>query len=121
MPPQRDPISVRTTRLNNLILGKGVGAVQKSASNASRRSIVPINITSAAVAEAICREGLLDAFCLLYNECDKETLKKRDRNIAEFVTKCEFPFNIKGGLIPLLYLCIFLQFVLLLRRLASCE
>lgn len=121
MPPQRDPISVRTTRLNNLILGKGVGAVQKSASNASRRSIVPINTTSAAVAEAICREGLLDAFCLLYNECDKETLKKRDRNIAEFVTKCEFPFNIKGALIPLLYLCIFLQFVLLLRRLASCE
>ncbi|KAH8397401.1 hypothetical protein KR222_002727 [Zaprionus bogoriensis] len=87
MPPQRDPISVRTTRLNNLILGKGVGAVQKSASNATRRSIVPISTTSAAVAEAICREGLLDAFCLLYNECDKEALKKRDRNIADFVTK----------------------------------
>lgn len=87
MPPQRDPISVRTTRLNNIILGKGVGAIQKSASAASRRSIVPINTTSAAVAEAICREGLLDAFCLLYNECDKETLKKRDRNIAEFISK----------------------------------
>ncbi|EDV97406.1 citron rho-interacting kinase [Drosophila grimshawi] len=88
MPPQRDPISVRTTRLNNLILGKGVGAVQKTSSSASRRSIIPVNnTTSAAVAEAICREGLLDAFCLLYNECDKETLKKRDRNIAEFVNK----------------------------------
>ncbi|KAM8708815.1 hypothetical protein ACLKA7_015737 [Drosophila subpalustris] len=87
MPPQRDPISVRTTRLNNLILGKGVAAVQKPSSGASRRSIVPINTTSAAVAEAVCREGLLDAFCLLYNECDKETLKKRDRNIAEFVNK----------------------------------
>ncbi|XP_064548386.1 citron Rho-interacting kinase [Drosophila montana] len=87
MPPQREPISVRTTRLNNLILGKGVGAVQKPSSSASRRSIVPVNTASAAVAEAICREGLLDAFCLLYNECDKETLKKRDRNIAEFVNK----------------------------------
>ncbi|KAH8370889.1 hypothetical protein KR093_005465 [Drosophila rubida] len=86
MPPQRDPISVRTTRLNNLILGKGVGAIQKPL-GATRRSIVPISTTSAAVAEAVCREGLLDAFCLLYNECDKETLKKRDRNIAEFVTK----------------------------------
>ncbi|KAH8307050.1 hypothetical protein KR044_004016 [Drosophila immigrans] len=86
MPPQRDPISVRTTRLNNLILGKGVGAIQKPL-GATRRSIVPISSTSAAVAEAVCREGLLDAFCLLYNECDKETLKKRDRNIAEFVTK----------------------------------
>ncbi|XP_023164478.2 citron Rho-interacting kinase [Drosophila hydei] len=87
MPPQREPISVRTTRLNNLILGKGVGAVQKSSTSALRRSVVPLNTASAAVAEAICREGLLDAFCLLYNECDKETLKKRDRNIAEFVNK----------------------------------
>lgn len=90
MPPQREPISVRTTRLNNLILGKGVGAVQKSSTSALRRSVVPLNTASAAVAEAICREGLLDAFCLLYNECDKETLKKRDRNIAEFVNKCKF-------------------------------
>ncbi|XP_030385386.1 citron Rho-interacting kinase [Scaptodrosophila lebanonensis] len=89
MPPQRDPISVRTTRLNNLILGKGVSVTQKPASSAAcvRRSVVPVSTTSAAVAEAICREGLLDAFCLLYNECDKETLKKRDRNIAEFVNK----------------------------------
>ncbi|XP_017844328.2 citron Rho-interacting kinase [Drosophila busckii] len=65
MPSQRKPISVRTTRLNNLILGKNAGVAQKR----------------------ICREGLLDAFCLLYNECDKDTLKKRDRNIAEFVNK----------------------------------
>ncbi|XP_037930564.1 citron Rho-interacting kinase-like, partial [Teleopsis dalmanni] len=33
------------------------------------------------------RETLLDVFCLLYNECDKDTLKKRDRNIADFVNK----------------------------------
>ncbi|XP_001353403.2 citron Rho-interacting kinase isoform X2 [Drosophila pseudoobscura] len=89
MPPQRDPISVRTTRLNNLILGKGVGVTQKPAgsSGGSRRSILPVSTTSAAVAEAVSREGLLDAFCLLYNECDKDALKKRDRNISEFVNK----------------------------------
>lgn len=97
MPPKMEPISVRTARLNNLILGKGAGVCAKPAGSASgsgipastRRSIVPVSTTSAAVAEAICREGLLDAFCLLYNECDKDTLKKRDRNIAEFVNKCE--------------------------------
>jgi len=98
MPPKLEPISVRTARLNNLILGKGAGVVcGKPAGNAAgsggsssaRRSIIPVPTTSAAVAEAICREGLLDAFCLLYNECDKDTLKKRDRNIAEFVNKCE--------------------------------
>ncbi|XP_070070663.1 citron Rho-interacting kinase isoform X1 [Drosophila takahashii] len=91
MPPTLEPISVRTARLNNVILGKGVGvACAKPAGNVSasaRRSIIPVSTTSAAVAEAICREGLLDAFCLLYNECDKDTLKKRDRNIAEFVNK----------------------------------
>ncbi|XP_022225302.2 citron rho-interacting kinase [Drosophila obscura] len=89
MPPQRDPISVRTTRLNNLILGKGVGVTQKpsGSSGNARRSIVPVSTTSAAVAEAVSREGLLDAFCLLYNECDKDALKKRDRNISEFVNK----------------------------------
>ncbi|KQS43857.1 citron Rho-interacting kinase isoform X1 [Drosophila erecta] len=95
MPPKLEPISVRTARLNNLILGKGAGVCAKPAGSAAgsgipastRRSIVPVNTTSAAVVEAICREGLLDAFCLLYNECDKDTLKKRDRNIAEFVNK----------------------------------
>ncbi|KAH8338319.1 hypothetical protein KR067_013169 [Drosophila pandora] len=88
MPPQLDPISVRTARLNNIILGKGVGVSAKPATGASsRRSIVPVSTTSAALAETVCREGLLDAFCLLYNECDKDSLKKRDRNIAEFVNK----------------------------------
>ncbi|KAH8379214.1 hypothetical protein KR009_003706 [Drosophila setifemur] len=89
MAPPLEPISVRTARLNNLILGKGVGVSAKPSTGAasSRRSIVPVSTTSPALAEAVCREGLLDAFCLLYNECDKDTLKKRDRNIAEFVNK----------------------------------
>ncbi|XP_068142732.1 LOW QUALITY PROTEIN: citron Rho-interacting kinase [Drosophila tropicalis] len=90
LPPKRDPISVRTARLNNLILGKGQGVPQKSGNSGGasvRRSVLPVSTVSASVAEAICREGLLDAFCLLYNECDKDQLKKRDRNISEFVNK----------------------------------
>ncbi|KAI8120196.1 Citron Rho-interacting kinase [Lucilia cuprina] len=66
----RDAISVRTTRLNNVLLGGG-------------RSYG----VSAALAETMTRESLLDAFNLLYHECDKETLRKRDKNIAEFVNK----------------------------------
>ncbi|XP_055840436.1 citron Rho-interacting kinase [Episyrphus balteatus] len=71
MSDNREPISVRTTRLNNLILGNWKASTKNSR----------------AVADAISREGLLDAFCLLYNECDKDALKKRDKNISEFVAK----------------------------------
>uniref|UniRef100_A0A1A9X0J1 non-specific serine/threonine protein kinase n=1 Tax=Glossina brevipalpis TaxID=37001 RepID=A0A1A9X0J1_9MUSC len=65
-----DAISVRTTRLNNVLLGSG-----------------RCYGVSAAFCENMTREGLLDAFCLLYNECDKEALRKRDKNILEFVNK----------------------------------
>lgn len=71
MSETREPISVRTTRLNNLIIGNWKASTK----------------TSRAVADAISREGLLDAFCLLYNECDKDALKKRDKNISEFIAK----------------------------------
>lgn len=67
-----ESISARVTRLNNLIIGhtKGTSKVDKS------------------IVECLSREGLLDAFCLLYNECNKENLKKKDKNIAEFINKC---------------------------------
>ncbi|XP_053955492.1 citron Rho-interacting kinase [Anastrepha ludens] len=95
MAPQREPISVRVTRLNNLILSKSgasaggsIGAIQrKSVAAAGRRSAYGAATVSPAVAEAVTREGLLDAFFLLYNECNKDALKKRDRQIAEFVNK----------------------------------
>ncbi|XP_054085600.1 citron Rho-interacting kinase-like [Zeugodacus cucurbitae] len=93
MAPQREPISVRTTRLNNIILnrscfaGYGNGAIQRKSIAASRRSAFGTASVSTALSEALTREGLLDAFCLLYNECSKDSLKKRDRNIAEFVHK----------------------------------
>lgn len=67
-----ESISVRVTRLNNLIVGY---------TNDSSKFGKPI-------VECLAREGLLDAFCLLYNECDKDNLKKRDKNILEFVNKC---------------------------------
>lgn len=94
MSSQRDPISVRTTRLNNLIVGKKTASfsgVLVAGVKIGRRSISGFGSASvsSAVAEALNRESLLDAFCLLYNECDKEALKKRDKNVAEFVTKCE--------------------------------
>lgn len=94
MDPQHEPISVRTTRLNNIILnrscfaGFGNGATQRKSIAAGRRSAYGAAIVSPALSEALTREGLLDAFCLLYNECSKDSLKKRDRNIVEFVHKC---------------------------------
>ncbi|XP_050337070.1 citron Rho-interacting kinase [Bactrocera neohumeralis] len=93
MAPQREPISVRTTRLNNLILnrscfaGFGNGAIQRKSIAAGRRSTYGAATVSPALSEALTRESLLDALCLLYNECSKDSLKKRDRNIAEFVQK----------------------------------
>lgn len=67
-----ESISVRVTRINNLIVG-----YTKDSSKFGRP-----------IAECLAREGLLDAFCLLYNECDKDNLKKKDKNILEFVNKC---------------------------------
>lgn len=69
-----EPINARTTRMNHLILGRP-GATSKVAA----RSVI----------EALSREGLLDALCLLFDECNKDYLKKKDRNIFDFVNKCE--------------------------------
>ncbi|KAL9906405.1 citron rho-interacting kinase sticky isoform 1-T1 [Glossina fuscipes fuscipes] len=65
-----DAITVRATRLNNVLLGSG-------------RSYG----ISTAFSDSMTRESLLDAFCVLYNECDKEALRNRDKNISEFVNK----------------------------------
>lgn len=66
-------ICVRTTRLNNLILGN---------SDAKSKA-------SKCIAEALSREALLDTVTLLFHECDKEGVKKRDNNVSNFVTKCK--------------------------------
>lgn len=71
MSKNNDLISVRTVHLNNLIIGKCKTLGKQS------------------LADAISREGLLDAIIVLYNECDKESLKKKDKHIQEFVTRCK--------------------------------
>lgn len=69
-----EPINARTTRINHLILGH-----PEATSKVSRPVI-----------EALSREGLLDALCLLFDECNKDFLKKKDRNIFDFVNKCKY-------------------------------
>lgn len=70
---EEQAICVRTTRLNNLVLG-----------NADAKSKA-----SKCIAEALSREALLDTLTLLYNECDKDGVKKRDHNVSDFVNKCK--------------------------------
>ena len=72
------PISSRTSRLNSLILNRPE-ALQKEQKE---------------VCAAINREGLLDALFLLYDECSKENLKKRNKNINEFASKCKSSISI---------------------------
>jgi hypothetical protein len=72
MESSREPISVRVARLNNIFLGRaGAGNVPH-----------------------LGREGLMDALILLYDECNKDALKK-DRNISIFVEKCTYILHIK--------------------------
>lgn len=68
-----DSISARTIRLNKLILGKN----ETNLRNAKQ------------LAATLNRETLLDAFTVLYNECDKDGLKKHDLHVFEFANKCE--------------------------------
>lgn len=65
-------ISSRTHRLNKIII---CGSDDLSSGGQS-------NVT-------LNRETLLDAFDVLYNECNKDALKKSDRNILEFTKKCK--------------------------------
>ncbi|KFB43925.1 AGAP006932-PA-like protein [Anopheles sinensis] len=65
-------IAARTARLNNLVVGRTNGGDGKDDSN---------------LEVAISREGLLDSLFVLYDECSKDVIKKKDKNIAEFVSK----------------------------------
>lgn len=67
------PISSRATRLNSLIINR-----PETLSKEQRE-----------ICRAINREGLLDALFLLYDECSKDALKKRNKNIQDFAAKCE--------------------------------
>lgn len=65
-------ISSRTHRLNKLIV------CGSDDMNTNVHSNTSLN-----------RETLFDAFELLYNECNKDALKKNDRNIFDFAKKCK--------------------------------
>lgn len=80
MESARETIGVRTIRLNNQILAK-------QTKNSG----------------AITKECLLDAFQVLYNECNCEFLKKQDKNIQVSVNCI-----ISRMLVMLLVACFFL-------------
>lgn len=73
MASNKEAISVRSARLNQIILGNDGGAKNGRAG----------------VSECLSRESLLDALSVLYNECHKESQKNSDKQVVEFVHKCK--------------------------------
>lgn len=67
----------RTHRLNKLIVCCSDGL------NSGSQTNITLN-----------RETLLDAFDVLYDECNKDALKKNDRNSLEFAKKCKISINL---------------------------
>lgn len=76
MASNSEAISVRSARLNQIVLGN-----DGTSKNGNGR---------AGVAECLNRESLLDALSVLYNECHKESQKNSDKQVVEFVNKCKF-------------------------------
>lgn len=66
-------ISARTTRLNSLILGRPEALPKEQKE----------------ICSGINRDGLLDALFVLYDECNKDAIKKKNKNILDFTNKCE--------------------------------
>lgn len=75
MEPCTEPISVRISRLNQLLLGKSPANCQIVAKY------------------LISREGLFDALTVLYDECNNDYMRK-DKNTALFVDKCKYDVHI---------------------------
>lgn len=67
-------ISARTTRLNSLILGRPEALPKEQKE----------------ICSGINRDGLLDALFVLYDECNKDAIKKKNKNVLDFTNKCEF-------------------------------
>lgn len=67
-------ISARTTRLNSLILGRPEALPKEQKE----------------ICSGINRDGLLDALFVLYDECNKDVIKRKSKNIQDFTTKCKF-------------------------------
>lgn len=74
MSSKNEAISVRSSRLNQIILGNEVSTK-----------------IGRGVQDCLNRESLLDALTVLYNECHKETQKSNnDKQFVEFVNKCKY-------------------------------
>lgn len=67
MSKPREAISVRNTRLTKALLVKNDTASK----------------------ETLSKEKLLDAFIVLYDECNREKIKRTDRNVGDFIMKCK--------------------------------
>uniref|UniRef100_A0A182WBH5 non-specific serine/threonine protein kinase n=1 Tax=Anopheles minimus TaxID=112268 RepID=A0A182WBH5_9DIPT len=78
---EQKAIAVRTARLNDLILGRSNGGGDALSSHG--KEVADANLLDA----ALSREGLLDSLLVLYDECSKDAVKKKDKHIADFVTK----------------------------------
>lgn len=70
-------VSARTTRLNSLILGRPEALPKEQKE----------------ICNGISRDGLLDALFVLYDECNKDGVKKKSKHIQDFAVKCEFWLN----------------------------
>uniref|UniRef100_A0A182JXN0 non-specific serine/threonine protein kinase n=1 Tax=Anopheles christyi TaxID=43041 RepID=A0A182JXN0_9DIPT len=75
-------IAARTARLNDLILGRSNGGGADALPHDKKDSV-----DGALLDVALSREGLLDSLFVLYDECSKDAVKKKDKNIADFITK----------------------------------
>ncbi|XP_035916806.1 citron rho-interacting kinase [Anopheles stephensi] len=76
---EQKTIAVRTARLNDLILGRSNGdALASHGKEAADGNLFEV---------ALSREGLLDSLLVLYDECSKDAVKKKDKQIADFVAK----------------------------------
>lgn len=81
MSSKNEAISVRSARLNQIVLGNDAASKLKRGGHS--------------VSDCLNRESLLDALTVLYSECQKESQKNNDKQVVEFVQKCEFghPFS----------------------------
>lgn len=71
MASNNEAISVRSARINSIILGNDKA------------------VKCDRVSECLHRESLLDALCVFYDECERESQRSNDKQVNEFVQKCK--------------------------------
>lgn len=97
-------ISARTTRLNSLILG--------------RPEALPKELRE--ICSGINRDGLMDALFVLYDECNKDAIKKRNKNIQDFTNKCKLNTAGSSGSFSKLSFSLFAQIDPLFEKRSNC-